>query len=225
MNDSSTSESVEMYLLRISLLQEDGQPVPLAQLAEELDVSPVSANQMCRKLEERHLVAYQPYKGVTLTHEGESTALRVLRKRRLWEVFLVEKLGMAPPEAEEIACRFEHVTPDALGEQLAAYLGHPGLSPQRQPIPDLSAAPTLRLRQPLATLKPGECGQVLDLNLDAVACDFLHVQGLHAGAVLRVLAAGSAGALLVESAGRATALASQLAAAIDVTPLSAEDGT
>ena len=84
MNESIT-ESTEMYLLRIALLSEEGDPVPISQLAEELDISPVSTNQMCRKLEEKDLVEYQPYKGVTLTLQGEVIALRVLRKRRLWE--------------------------------------------------------------------------------------------------------------------------------------------
>ena len=66
----SMSESVEMYLLRIALLQDEDKPVPISILAEELSVSPVSANQMCRKLEERGMVHYEPYRGVTLTLQG-----------------------------------------------------------------------------------------------------------------------------------------------------------
>ena len=95
MSDPMT-EAAEMYLLRIALLAQDQEPVPISRLADALDVSPISANQMCRKLETRGLVTYQPYKGVTLTPKGKHIALQVLRKRRLWEVFLGSKLGLDP---------------------------------------------------------------------------------------------------------------------------------
>lgn len=135
LNDN-TSESIEMYLLQIALLQQHTQPVPVPLLAHGLTVSPVSANEMCRKLTGKSLIIYEPYKGVTLTPQGEKLAHRVLRHRRLWEVFLVEKLGIFPTEAEEFACRFEHITPTPLAEKLAAFLGNPTLSPQDEPIPD-----------------------------------------------------------------------------------------
>ncbi|NUQ39184.1 MAG: metal-dependent transcriptional regulator [Caldilineales bacterium] len=212
------SESVEMYLLRIALLQQEGQPVPLAQLAEELAISPISANQMCRRLEERDLVTYQPYKGVTLTAAGERMALTVLRKRRLWEVFLAEKLGLAPQEAETFACRFEHVTPDDLAEALAAFLDHPQFSPQRQPIPPalVPAAPLFLIR--LADLPPGASGQVRSLTADRAAADFLAAQGLHIGADFVILASGEDGARLIAAGDRTLALTASLAAAIHILP-------
>jgi DtxR family Mn-dependent transcriptional regulator len=129
------SESVEMYLLRIALLQHNGQPVPAPLLAQELAISLVSANEMIRKLMDRGLVAYEPYKGVTLTDQGARLARRVLRCRRLWEVFFVAKLGIEPCKADEMACRFEHVTPDELAERLATFLEYPRFSPQNEPIP------------------------------------------------------------------------------------------
>ena len=129
------SDSVEMYLVTIAMSREDEQPVPLSLLAQELSISPVSVNEMCRKLMERGLVDYRPYEGVTLTSEGSTLACQVLCRRRLWEVFLVEKLGLGVKEAEAMADQLEHATPDRLIERLAAFLEYPTLSPQNQPIP------------------------------------------------------------------------------------------
>lgn len=218
------SESVEMYLLRIALLQQEGQPVPLSQLAEELAISPISANQMCRKLAERALVSYQPYKGVTLTAAGEHMALAVLRKRRLWEVFLVEKLGLPPPAAEEFACRFEHVTPDDLGEALAAYLGHPRFSPQRQPIPAAVASPAPAALT-LADLPVGAGGQVRSIAADPAAAAFLAAAGLGPGAAPSVLAISGDGARFIAAGDRTLTLTAALAAGIHILPLTAENAS
>jgi DtxR family Mn-dependent transcriptional regulator len=209
-------ESIEMYLLRRELLQENDQPVPLPRLAQELAVSPVSANEMCRKLTEKALVTYEPYKGVRLTKAGELMARRVLRHRRLWEVFFVDKLGLDPDQAEEIACRFEHVTPELLADQLALFLGHPALSPQNEPIPGgetvLAAPPTWALNQ----LAAGTQGQVVAVEAEASVTEFLRVQGLGRGAMVEVLAVTEAGAVLVTVAGQRLSLAAAVAGSIKI---------
>lgn len=214
--DETMTEATEMYLLRIGLLAEDEQPVPISQLAEELDISPVSANQMCRRLEERGLVDYLPYKGVTLTQPGEAIALRVLRKRRLWEVFLVDKLGADPAKAEAVACRFEHVTPDMLSEKLADFLGNPALSPQRQPIPPRLSGSTQRPTRPLNTLPIGKPVQVAAIGGDSALREFLRSQNIVLGAALKVAAIGKNGSLLVETDGQHISLSPEIAAAIEV---------
>lgn len=216
MNESIT-ESTEMYLLRIALLSEDGDPVPISQLAEELDISPVSTNQMCRKLEEKDLVEYQPYKGVTLTLQGEVIALRVLRKRRLWEVFMVDKLGADPDKAEEVACRFEHVTPDALGERLADFLGNPTFSPQRQPIPPRLGNSRQLAMRPLNTLAAGKSGLVANIVADEALREFLRSQDVTPGATLKVMAIARNGSILVEANGQHISLSPEIAASIDIT--------
>ncbi len=222
--NDTTSESIEMYLLRIALLQRHTQPVPVPMLAEELSVSPVSANEMCRKLTQRALVTYEPYKGVTLTAQGEKLARRVLRHRRLWEVFMVEKLGIPPAEAEEIACRFEHVTPSQLAERLALFLGNPTTSPQNEPIPaEMPVAATEDASRPLAELLPGEHGQISGLAnpADTVTRDFLTHLGARAGAMAEVLARTPDGTLLVALGGQRLTLSPQLAAEIIITPTGA----
>jgi DtxR family Mn-dependent transcriptional regulator len=210
------SESVEMYLLKVALLQTDAQPVPIATLAESLGVTPVSVNQMCRKLEERELVTYEPYKGVTLTGSGRDLALSVLRKRRLWEVFLSDRLGVDPVRAEEIACRFEHVTPDSLAERLAVLLGHPSLSPQSEPIPPSADDTVLAAPRPLSSLGAGERGVVSNVATDDAARDFVRSTGVRPGADVSVLAVSDDGAMLLDVGGHRVSLAGDLAAAVDV---------
>lgn len=215
-NAEAMSESIEMYLLRIALLRTEGQPVPIPTLAHELSVSTVSANEMCRRLVDKGLIEYEPYKGVTLTARAETLARRVLRNRRLWEVFFVEKLGLAPGEADEVACRFEHVTPDSLANHLAAFLGYPPVSPQNklipyddQPVPELSG-------RPLANLGVGEHGQVIELKADETVKHFLRRQGVWLGVTIEVLAVASDGVLLLDVLNQRFSLAKTIASDITV---------
>lgn len=210
------SESIEMYLLRVALLQRDAQPVPVPLLAQELAVSPVSANEMCRKLAEKGLIDYEPYKGVTLTAQGERLAHYVLRCRRLWEVFLVEKLGLEPQEAEAMACRFEHVTAEELTERLALFLGQPTLSPQNEPIPPGRQAGAERPMRPLTTLTVGEQGQIVNIVADEVSKDFLRHQGVSPGVRVEVLSVAADGSLLLETSGRRLSLARTMAGNVDI---------
>jgi DtxR family Mn-dependent transcriptional regulator len=210
------TESIEMYLLRIALLRTEGQPVPIPVLAQELAVSPVSANEMCRRLVDKGLIEYEPYRGVTLTAKAETLARRILRNRRLWEVFLAEKLGIEPVEADEMACRFEHVTPDDLAERLAVFLGRPPFSPRNQPIPYDDQTILERPVRPLTALAAGETGQVISLKTDDPVKNFLRRQGLSPGVAVTMLAVAADGALLLDIAGQALSLSEMVAAAIDI---------
>jgi DtxR family Mn-dependent transcriptional regulator len=205
-----------MYLLRTALLQRDGQPVPLTQLAQELAVSPVSANEMCRKLMGEGLLTYTPYKGVTLTDDGERVAHRILRRRRLWEVFLVDQLRLAPDEADALACRLEHVTPDEVADRLAAFLGHPTHSPQHEPIPpgDDGAPPPQTC--PLLSLSVGECAQIADVSADALTTEFLRTQGLVPGALITVQAVTTNGAFLLDLVGQPLGVTRSVAQRVSV---------
>jgi DtxR family transcriptional regulator, Mn-dependent transcriptional regulator len=213
------SESIEMYLLRVALLQKDDRPVPVPLLAQELSISPVSANEMCRKLAEKGLIEYEPYKGVILTIQGERLARRILRYRWLWELFFVEKLRLEPKEAEAIACRFEHVTPEALAEQLASFLGNPTLSSQNEPIPPSSLVATKQSARPLTTLIVGERGQIAGVRADEISKAFLRRQGLSPGVVIEVLSVAADGSLLLETSGQRLCLARTLASKVEIVPV------
>ena len=115
-----------MYLNTVARACEDGfvEPVPMAEIAQRLEVSVPSVHEMVNKLSDRGLVTYEPYKGVHLTEPGMEIACRVLRTRRLWATFLVEHLGFEPEDADRQACELEHVTADEAVERLAAFLGN-----------------------------------------------------------------------------------------------------
>lgn len=198
------SESEEMYLIVIAQANEMGQhPVPLGHLAAELNVQPVSVNQMIKKLEEAGKVIYTPYKGVELSATGRAAAVRILRHRRLWEVFLTEMLGFSPVEADEIACRLEHVVSDDVVERLYLFLGSPQTSPQGKPIPPSSSTGDMEfeLDFSLAMMAAGSQVLVTAIKLGEAEKVFLHQVGVAQGAQMHVLAIQDTGACLVKPHG------------------------
>lgn len=211
------SESVQMYLVELARLGDEGQPVPLSRLAKELDISPVSANEMCRKLQEQNLVIYQPYKGATLTPEGARRAQYILRRHRLWEVLLVDRLGLAFDEAHDMACQLEHATTDLLADRLDAFLGRPAVNPVGQPIPRSDGTLADVKAVSVAELPVGRRGHVVRQEGEEAASGFLSEQGLRPGAALSVRAVGE-GALLVRIEGSDVTLSRDLAAGIWVEP-------
>ncbi|OGO27691.1 MAG: hypothetical protein A2W33_01845 [Chloroflexi bacterium RBG_16_52_11] len=216
--DFVMSESEDMYLLTMAMLVEAGveAPIPVSRLAQELSIQPVSANQMIRKLEESGFVLYTPYKGVLLTPEGEQRASRILRHRRLWEVFLVENLKMTPVEANELACRLEHILPSHVAERLFEYLGSPAINPQGKPIPHLTPNDNLPRDIFLSQLKVGQRSQVTQVDTDVAARGFLSSEGIQSGAVITVLGIGKGGATLIGVEGRSVFLGEGLTQKIQV---------
>ena len=210
------SESEEMYLVSLARLQETGAEtlIPVTQLAAELSVQPVSASQMIHKLEESGLVAYTPYKGVALTPEGERLALRILRHRRLWEVFLVEHLKVSPGEVSDLACKLEHAIPSEAAERLAGFLGNPTASPQGKPIPGASLKDALRSEILMSRLKVGQQSQVMQVDTDTAARAFLSHEGIRPGAIITVMGIGNDGAILVGIDGRSVFLGEDIAGGI-----------
>lgn len=107
-------------------------------IAEKMNTRPSSATDMIQKLAEKKVVSYQKYKGSFLTKKGKSIAANVIRKHRLWEVFLVEKLNFQWDEVHVIAEQLEHIKSDELIKRLDAYLDHPDFDPHGDPIPDIN---------------------------------------------------------------------------------------
>jgi DtxR family Mn-dependent transcriptional regulator len=128
------NESIEMYL-KTMLEMGDRQPLMIPRLAERLGVTPVSANEMVRKLGEMGLSSHVPYKGVTLTEKGSELARNVMRRQRLWEVFLYQHLKIEWALIYEFACSLEHATAPEVTEALSAFLGNPVTCPRGNPIP------------------------------------------------------------------------------------------
>lgn len=131
------SLSEENYLKTIFLLSNNGkQTVQTNALAEAMQTKPASATDMIQKLAAKKLVDYEKYRGLQLTDEGSRQALEIVRRNRLWEVFLVQKLGFMWNEVHDIADQLEHVNATLLTDKLDHFLGYPKYNPHGDPIPD-----------------------------------------------------------------------------------------
>ncbi len=105
-------------------------------IAEKLTINPASVTEMLRKLDEKKLISYDRTNGAKLTKEGLKAAVKVIRKHRLWETFLVEHLNFTWAEVHEVAEQLEHIQSDKLLNELGNFLGNPNFDPHGDPIPD-----------------------------------------------------------------------------------------
>jgi DtxR family Mn-dependent transcriptional regulator len=127
----------ENYLKVIHRLSEaTSEDISTNAVAELMQTKAASVTDMLRKLAEKGWVNYQKYQGVRLSAEGEKIALSIVRKHRLWEVFLVDKMGFNWDEVHEIAEQLEHIESDQLINKLDEYLGFPKTDPHGDPIPN-----------------------------------------------------------------------------------------
>lgn len=151
------SQSEENYIKAIHQLnQKDSNGASTKAVAEWLDTKASSVTDMLRKLSEKGLLHYQKYKRPQLTEKGVEEAMRILRKHRLWETFLVEKLGFGWDEVHELAEELEHIRSPQLTERLDHYLEHPRFDPHGDPIPDEKGRIESREECLLSELKDGE---------------------------------------------------------------------
>lgn len=127
----------ENYLKAIYKLTEPGDTaVSTNHIAARIDTKAATVTDMLKRLAEKKLLTYQKYHGARLTEKGEKAALYIIRKHRLWEVFLVEKLHFKWDEVHDIAEQLEHVRSEALIDRLDHFLGKPKFDPHGDPIPD-----------------------------------------------------------------------------------------
>ncbi|MEY2638864.1 MAG: hypothetical protein RIR90_346 [Bacteroidota bacterium] len=143
------SVSEENYIKAIYHLQQDADTVSTNALADQLKTKPASVTDMLKKLKTKKLLHYEPYQGVRLTTEGKKLALGIVRKHRLWEYFLVEKLQFGWDEVHDVAEELEHISSKKLIDKLDAYLEFPRFDPHGDPIPDsagrMAAQPQINL--------------------------------------------------------------------------------
>ncbi len=132
-----TSFTEENYLKAIYKLSgPEHVPVSTNAIADRLKTKAASVTDMLKKLSEKKLINYKKYQGVSLTTGGKKIAVRIIRKHRLWELFLVEKLNFKWDEVHEMAEHLEHIQSEELIERLNKYLGYPTRDPHGDPIPD-----------------------------------------------------------------------------------------
>jgi DtxR family Mn-dependent transcriptional regulator len=199
MEDANMTESEEMYLVMIASEKEinGAAPVSIPRLAEMLNLQPASVNQMIRKLEESAVVTYLPYKGVDLTSTGSVMANRILRHRRLWEVFLVDELHFVMETAEPLACKMEHIFPEEAIERLAKYLNYPNVAPDGKRIPTPAEHQPMRGIS-LTSMAVGQQGRLVDIHSDPAARSFLSQKGVQIGSWVRLIALSDDKDVLVE---------------------------
>lgn len=131
------TKSEENYIKEIyALEQKHKTDVNTNLLAEKIETKASSVTDMLKKLAKKDLIIYQKYKGVKLNTKGEKVALSVVRRHRLWETFLVEKLNFSWDEVHEIAEQLEHINSEKLTNQLDVFLNFPKVDPHGNPIPD-----------------------------------------------------------------------------------------
>jgi len=189
MNIQPLSESTEMYLKAMAELS-DHDVVAIARLAEHLNVTPVSVNEMVRRLSEQGLMTHTPYKGVTLTKKGQKVASDVMRRQRLWECFLYDHLKIGWAQLYELACSLEHATAPEVTEALAVFLGDPKTCPRGNPIPAADGSFTPLDGIPLSEVAIGETAQVLAVNATATdVLKYLYERGILPGCKLTVIEA------------------------------------
>ena len=126
----------ENHLKSIYHLLARGDEAGTNAIARAIQTKPASVTDMLKKLAEKKLISYEKYQGVSLTRKGHSMALSIIRKHRLWEYFLVEKLHFKWDEVHEIAEQLEHIRSEVLIDRLDDFLGNPTHDPHGDPIPD-----------------------------------------------------------------------------------------
>lgn len=127
-------------------------------LAEEMQTKASSVTDMIKRLSDKDLVNYKKYQGVKLSESGKRAAIEVIRKHRLWEVFLVEKLGFNWDEVHEVAEQLEHIKSEKLTNELDKFLEFPKRDPHGDPIPDAKGNFNVGDRVLLSSLRIGETG-------------------------------------------------------------------
>ena len=186
---SMLTYSEENYLKTIyhlSLGEEGG--ISTNAIAERIETKASSVTDMIKKLDEKLLVNYQKYQGVTLTTEGLMAAKMIVRKHRLWEVFLVNKLDFNWDEVHDIAEQLEHIKSEKLIDKLDAFLGYPSEDPHGDPIPNAQGEITQKKKQLLSHITTQSrviCVGVRDSSSEFL--QYLDKQKIAIGSVIEVL--------------------------------------
>ncbi|HIP37114.1 MAG TPA: metal-dependent transcriptional regulator [Crocinitomix sp.] len=136
-------------------------------IADDLKTKASSVSEMIKKLSEKELIEYKKYKGSQLTENGNAIAVQVIRKHRLWETFLVEKLNFEWDEVHEIAEQLEHIKSIKLTNKLSEFLGHPKFDPHGDPIPNEKGIfPKQHFVINLKQVKQGQFAEVVNIGSD-----------------------------------------------------------
>ncbi|HNR17601.1 MAG TPA: metal-dependent transcriptional regulator [Bacteroidia bacterium] len=180
----------ENYLKAIYKLQEtNGEVVATSALAQVMGVHAPSVTDMLKRMAQKKLVGYQKSKGVKLTEKGKQVAVGIIRNHRLWEVFLVDKLGYRWDEVHDMAEQLEHIQGEDLVNRLDKFLGFPKADPHGDPIPDAKGVLPKSKSVLLSTLKAGDTGTFTGVTDHTAAfLNYLDKTGIALGDSIKVKA-------------------------------------
>ncbi len=182
------THSEENYLKAIWKLHEAGiANVSTNSIAAEVKTRAASVTDMLKKLADKKLIQYQKYQGVKLTAEGRRVALSIVRKHRLWEVFLVEKLDYRWDEVHEIAEQLEHIFSENLTDRLDKFLDFPKFDPHGDPIPDKTGKLTDAASVSLSLVKAGQAVVMTGVSEhSAIFLRYLDEHGIGLGSAITI---------------------------------------
>ncbi|MBK9735483.1 MAG: metal-dependent transcriptional regulator [Saprospiraceae bacterium] len=159
---SSTEENYLKAIFKIA--EKEKKSVSTNSLARQLGTTPASVTDMIKRLAGKDMINYEKYKGVTLSGQGNKFAINIIRKHRLWELFLVNKLRFAWHQVHDIAEELEHVISEELISRLDAFMDYPKFDPHGDPIPNPDGKFTLRNQVSLSEMYPNQYGVLLSVK-------------------------------------------------------------
>lgn len=179
----------ENYIKTIYHLSDAGSSgVSTNAIADQLNTKPASVSDMMKKLAVKKVVDYKKYQGVNISDKGKKVALQIIRKHRLWEVFLVEKLKFNWDEVHDIAEELEHIRSPLLTERLDDFLGNPKMDPHGDPIPDRDGKFEVGMTVPLSEMLMDDMGMFMTVgNDDPQLLQYLDKMKIRLGTKLKVL--------------------------------------
>lgn len=179
----------ENYLKAIYHLSNDGElQVTTNAIAEKQNTKPASVSDMVRRLAEKGVVSYRKYQGVNISKRGKDAALKIIRKHRLWEVFLLEKLKFKWDEVHDIAEELEHIRSPLLIERLDEFLGFPKYDPHGDPIPDENGMISEKPQMVLSEIGENTVTKIVTIkDSDAAFLKYMDKLGIYIGAKIKVI--------------------------------------
>lgn len=185
--ETNFSIAEENYIKSIYHLQQVAGEVNTNALAAQLNTRAASVTDMLKKLQAKSLLNYNPYKSFKLNKEGNKAALMIIRRHRLWETFLVEKLNFSWEEVHEVAEELEHVRSKKLIDKLDAFLGNPKFDPHGDPIPDANGKTDAINQLPLSELPVNKQAIITSvINQSSELLSFLSSCNITIGTTLQV---------------------------------------
>ena len=185
---AALTRSEEDHLKAVHALLQESERASTKDIAERLATKASSVTDMLKKLAAKRLLKHAPYHGVQLTAKGEAIAVQLVRKHRLWETFLVERLGFGWDEVHEVAEQLEHVASTKLTDKLDAYLGMPAFDPHGDPIPDREGRIRARVTKRMSLCGAGETVRIAAVSetTDGLL-RLLDSKGLRLGSAITIL--------------------------------------